>query len=76
MYPKIKVITQYCFFLGAESLLPKLQCFAILYVKLFLLLDWFTILYLKLSLTQDCRDSLFEIIPNTGLQLAGHLRQP
>ena len=22
------------------------------------------------------RDSLFEIIPNTGLQLAGHLRQP
>ena len=69
LYPRIKLITQYCFFLVPRVILPKLQCFTILYLKSSLSFDWFTILYLKLSLTQDCQASLFEIIPNTGLHL-------
>ena len=39
-------------FFGAESLLPKLQCFAIL--------------YLKLSLTLDCNLQAIFVNPKTG----------
>ena len=52
LYPKIKLITQLLFFLGAESLFSKLQCFAIL--------------YLKLSLTLDCNLQAIFVNPKTG----------